>query len=87
MGQLRLNDKVYTGIAGSFGSFIEIISTLEAGETTLTISNAKITTDSTIDVYTDTFGISPTNQVVTSGQIVLTFEAQANDVGVKVRVS
>ena len=65
----------------------DITGTLTAGETTLTISNQAITTSSTIDIYTDVFGVAPTNQVVTSGQIVLTFEAQANNIGVKVRVS
>lgn len=65
----------------------DIISTLETGETTLTIIDSAITTDSTIDIYTDKFGVSPTNQEVTSGQIVLTFSAQSSDLAVKVRLS
>ena len=60
--------------------------TLTAGQTSLTLSDASITTSSTIDYYTDKFGVSPTNVVVTTGQIVLTFPAQASDLGVKVRV-
>ena len=72
---------------GGGSSWTDLTDTLLAGQITLTIQDVAITVNSTIDVYTDTFGISPTNQVVTAGQIVLTFEAQANDLGVKVRVS
>ena len=35
----------------------------------------------------DVFGIQPTNAVVASGSITLTFLAQASDITVKVRVS
>ena len=83
----QLKEIVGIKFADGEGTWYDFTDTLEAGETSLTIANAKITTDSTIDVYTDTFGVSPTNQVVTSGQIVLTFEVQEADLGVKVRVS
>lgn len=63
-----------------------LTGTLTAGQTSLTLSDASITISSTIDYYTDAFGVSPTNVVVTTGQIVLTFPAQASDLGVKVRV-
>ena len=70
-----------------FIGFTEITDTLTAGNTSITISDDAIETTSTIDIYTDVFGIQPTNAVVTSGQIVLTFLAQASDLTVKVRVS
>lgn len=70
-----------------FIGFTELTGILTSGSTTLTISDAAITTTSTIDIYTDAFGIQPTNAVVTSGQIVLSFLAQASDISVKVRVS
>ena len=54
-----------------FIGFTDLTDTLTSGSTTLTISDAAITTTSTIDIYTDTFGIQPTNAVVTSCQIVL----------------
>lgn len=63
-----------------------ITGTLTAGQTSLTLSDAAIETTSTIDYYTDIFGVSPTNAVVTTGQIVLTFPEQASDLGVKVVV-
>lgn len=62
-------------------------ATLTAGNTTVTITNAAITGNETIDVYTNVFGVNPTNIVASSGSIVLTFPIQASDVSVKVRLS
>lgn len=70
-----------------FIGFTEVSGTLTTGNTSLTLTDDAIETTSTIDIYTDVFGIQPTNAVVTSGQIVLTFLAQASDISVKVRVS
>jgi len=64
-----------------------VSGTLTTGNTTLTLSDASILTTSTIDIYVDTFGIQPTNAVVSMGSITLTFLAQASDISVKVRVS
>ena len=63
-----------------------LTGTLTAGLTSITFNDASIDTTSTIDVYTDTFGVNPTNMVATSAQLVLTFPAQASDVSVKVRI-
>lgn len=68
-------------------SKVEVSGTLTAGSTSLTLSDASITTTSTIDIYTSVFGIQPTNAVVATGSITLTFLAQASDITVKVRVS
>ena len=83
---------MYGGIA--YGSAVDkdygwtdLTGILTAGSTSLTIQHEVITTTATIEIYTDTFGVNPTNAVVTTGQIVLTFNAQASDVGVMVRVS
>ena len=70
-----------------FIGFTELTDTLTTGSTTLTISDAAILTTSTIDIYCDTFGIQPTNAVVATGSITLTFLAQPSDITVKVRVS
>ena len=69
------------------GTWVDLIGTLTAGSTSLVISDATITTSSTIDIYTDVFGVNPTNVVVATGSVTLTFEAQQNNLGVKVRVS
>lgn len=76
-------------IGVSYGSsFIrEIIGTLIAGQADITILSELITTSSTIEVFTDVFGVNPTNMVTTTGQVMITFPVQANDVGVKVRIS
>ena len=69
-------------ITSCFGA--EIVATLAAGSTTLTISDNRITTNSMIDYYTDVYGVSPSNMTVSTGQIVFTFPAQASAVNVKV---
>ncbi len=67
--------------------FKEATGTLSAGSTTLTIQNGYITTASTIDVYTNVFGVSPTNISVSSGQVVLAFESRSTDLSVKIRIT
>ena len=62
----------------------ELTAVLSAGSTTVTISNAAILTTSTVDIYTDVFGVNPEDVTVTTGQIVLTFPEQASDLNVKV---
>lgn len=72
------------------------IGTLTTGSTSITFQDTHagttadphtITSDATFDFYTDTFGVNPTNVTVSTGQIVLTFEEQESDLGVKVRVT
>lgn len=60
-----------------------LTSTLSAGSTSLTFSNAAITTTAMYDVYADKYGLTPTDITVTTGQAVLTFEAQSSNVSVK----
>lgn len=66
--------------------FVEVTGTLLAGTTSLTLSDASITLSSTLDFFTDVYGVSPSDVVVSTGSVVLTFEAQESDVSVKVRV-
>lgn len=70
-----------------FGAASTIFTeTLTAGNTTITITDPQIAIGSTIDIYTDVYGLEPTNVAVTAGQIVLTFDAQGVDIHVKVKV-
>lgn len=70
-----------------FGAASTIFAeTLAAGDTTITITSSQIAIGSMVDVYTDVYGLEPTNVSVTAGQIVLTFNAQGVDVNVKVKV-
>lgn len=75
-------------LSGSGGaSWKDITGTLTAGSTSITLSDVAISSSSTIDIYTDVFGVNPTNVVVSAGSVTLTFAAQQSDVEVKVRVS
>lgn len=74
----ELNGKVYQ---------VEVSGTLSAGSTSIGFLDAAITTSSVIDIYTDKWGVNPESVTVATGSVTLTFEAQASDLGVKVRVS
>lgn len=74
-------------LANGGGGWTDVTGTLTAGSTSVTLSDASISSSSTIDIYTDVFGVNPTNVVVSAGSVVLTFEAQQSNVGVKVRIS
>ena len=67
--------------------YTELTGTLTAGSTSLTLSNAGISESSTIDYYTNYYGVNPTGVFVSSGSVTLAFEAQDIDISVKVRVS
>ena len=79
------NDSIIGAINELAGTWVS--GTLTAGSTSITLSDASITSNSTFDIYTSTFGIQPTNAIVATGSITLTFLAQASDITVKVRVS
>lgn len=68
------------------GGGVTLTGTLTAGQTTITLSSMAITANSTLDFYTDVFGINPTSVSVSTGSVTLTFESQATDINVKVRV-
>lgn len=69
------------------GGYTELTGILTTGSTTITLSDTSITTDSTIDFYTSIYGVNPVAVTVVNGSITLTFEAQAENMGVKVRAS
>ena len=60
-----------------------LTSTLSAGSTSLVFSNSVITTSSTIDLYTDAYGVNPTDVSVEAGKMTLTFDAQTKNISVK----
>lgn len=68
-------------------SWVDVIGTLSTGTDSVTLLNAAINTGSTIDIYTDVFGVNPTAIALAAGSVTLTFEPQSFDLGVKVRVS
>lgn len=67
-------------------TWTEITGTLTAGNTSITLSSGDITSNSTINVFTDG-GVDYTSITVANGSVTLTFEESSSDLGVKVRVS
>ena len=63
-----------------------LTKTLAAGATTLTFTSAAITDDSMIDVYTNCYGVDPSDIEQDGNTLTLTFPAQSKAVSVKVKV-
>lgn len=57
--------------------------TLSIGSTTLTFTDSAIGNDSLVYIFTDPYGIVPTNAVQSGTTVTLTFDAQSVAVGVK----
>lgn len=77
-------------VAGAISEIYGLVltATLTAGSTTLVFSNNAITTNSTLDnVWASIWGITPTNAVFATGSLTLTFDAQASNIDVKVRIT
>lgn len=64
----------------------DVTGTLTAGQTSITLSNAAITTTSTIEVFND-LDVPYNSKTLSTGSITLTFDAQQSNMSVKVRVS
>ena len=95
LGTFEYTQEINTANKTIFGAINELVTsgggvvltgTLTAGTTTVVLSDPSITTDSTFDFYTSVFGVNPIAASVIAGQITLTFEQQAVNVGVKVVV-
>lgn len=72
-----------TNVETSLG--FELTLTLTSGETSLTFTDSRITTSSTlVSVYTSIFGVAVKSAVFADGSLTLTFPAQAEDMTVKV---
>lgn len=74
---------------GSVGGWADVTGTLIAGQTSITLQDAVITTNSTVDVYVDDafYGVNPTSVSLSTGSITLVFPEQSTDMPVKVRIS
>lgn len=79
----KTNTEINSAVATKEDAPTILTSTLSIGSTSLTFSNAAITTTAMYDVYADKYGLTPTDITVTTGQAVLTFEAQSVAVSVK----
>lgn len=82
-------DEVVTMIPSIPASTEEVqTGTLTAGQTSVTLTFTEQTIGATtlIDVYTDTFGVNPTNVTYTTSTVTATFDTQASNVVVGVKV-
>lgn len=92
LGVMQYAADLQTAAKTIFGAINEVAGivlsgTLTAGQTSITFTDASITSSSTLDnIWTENFGVKPTNIVITAGSITLTFESQSSDIGVKVRI-
>lgn len=77
---------VFAPVSGG-ATYTDVAGTLTAGQTTITLQDAAILPTSTVEIYTDVFGVNPTSVVVAAGSVTITFPAQANNIGVKARIS
>lgn len=68
-------------------SFEIVRGTLTAGQTSVAVTASKsVAATALIDVFTDTYGLNPSAVSVSGAVVTLTFEAQASDVAVAVRI-
>ena len=65
----------------------KLTTTLSSGSTSVTLSDASITTTCTLKFYSETWGLYPSQEpAVTTGSVTLTFDAQETDANIKVEV-
>lgn len=86
-GHINATNQAVNDLMDAVGMKITVTSKLLAGDTTLNFNNAAIKTTSYIDVYSDVFGVSPTNMTVINGTVSMTFDAQSQDVNIAIRIS
>ena len=68
-----------TQIVDSLNYYLEQTTTTSTSANTVyTFTDARITANSTVDVYTNIFGVSPSNIVLTDGSCTVTFPAQSS---------
>lgn len=61
-------------------------STLVTGETTLTFTDDSIADDAMVYIYTNVWGVQPSAVEQSGNTLILTFDAQSADIGVKMEV-
>lgn len=81
---VKLDDEWIQIETGGGASETILTDTLEAGETSITFTDASITTGSNIRILTSVFGVAPTAASASTGSLTLTFASQASDLDVKV---
>lgn len=62
-----------------------IIGTITSGNTSITLTDSRIKSNSIIDIYFENKVLAPTNVTVTDGSITIEIESQDSDTNVGVR--
>lgn len=83
MPRILYNGKVYP-LCSPYKDFT---GTLVAGQTSITFENDWINPSRTVDFYSDVYGVNPTDVLIETGRLTLTYAKQVNDITVKVRIS
>lgn len=79
------NSSYYTKTEVDRFNGFTLSSTLTSGQTSLTFSDTRITTESILaNVYTSKFGVGVSSAEITNGSLVVTFKTQDEDLTVKV---
>lgn len=63
---------------------VTLTATLAAGATSVSFTNSAITSTALIDIYADTYGVSPKTANVSGNTLTLTFTARSAAVGVTI---
>lgn len=84
MGKIVQKSISYSGVSAR--NYVDIVDTLYAGESSLTIHSATIKSSSTISLFTDLYGWNPSSVSIGNSYITLTFPTKAENHRVKVRV-
>ena len=87
LGGVKIGEGVNIDQNGVISVYKELTGTLTAGQTSLEITDASITTSSYFDIYTSVYAILPLTVEVITGKITLTFDEQTSDLSVVVRIT
>lgn len=79
--------EISTGGGGGGGTGTVLTQTLTAGSTSVTFTNAAITTTSMYQEFTSIYGVHATSISISTGVAVLTYEAQQYDMTVALAIS
>lgn len=72
-------------LLGKANAYKDVSGTLTAGQSSITLSDSSITTNSLIEIFTTT-GVGYSDISATTGNVTITFYPQATDIGVIARI-
>jgi hypothetical protein len=78
--------EINTLLASKADAYKDVSGTLNVGQSSITLSDSSITTNSLIEIFTST-GVGYSDISATTGSVTITFYPQATDIGVLARIS